>query len=142
MPPTSGRPRALDPLAGRGRITSRYGPRTHPITGEKNKEHEGVDWGAPTGTPVYAAVGGLVERVDTANDGKRDANGNAVVIRTTAGDRWLYLHLDSVSVGQGQSVTAGDQLGTVGTTGRSTGPHLHLQVYVDGKTVDPLSFFA
>lgn len=142
MPPTSGRPRALDPLAGRGRITSRYGPRTHPITGEKNKEHEGVDWGAPTGTPVYASVGGLVERVDVAGDGSRDANGNAVVIRTADGERWLYLHLDSVTVSAGERLDAGDQLGTVGNTGRSKGPHLHLQVYVGGKTVDPLTFFA
>lgn len=119
---------------GSYRVSSPYGPRVSPITG-KPVVHEGIDLAAPTGTPVYAVETGIVSRVDTDTS---KPNGLAVFVRGASGRLWCYLHMSVIDVELGQPVAAGKRLGAVGTTGASTGPHLHLQVYeVGGGTVDP-----
>lgn len=127
-------------------VRSSWGFRTHPVTGEVRKHHAGVDWGAPRGTEVRSVSSGAVVRVDQDGVGSGRFNGNAVWVRTRdpeIGTMLLaYLHLDKASVRAGEQVMAGDVLGTVGTTGRSSGPHLHLSLYVDGKDVDPVRTLA
>lgn len=118
------------------KIRSRFGPRTHPITGELHN-HSGIDLAYPEGTPVYASIGGRVEKVDVLHP----KNGNAVFIAGVDGRRWAYLHLAQALVAPGQTVARDQQLGTVGSTGSATGPHLHLQVSVGGVAVDPELLF-
>ena len=122
------RPRLHAPVQG-GRVTGRFGdPRaTH--------EHAGVDIALPAGTPVEATARGTVEFA-----GPRGAYGNLVIIRHDDGTTTSrYAHLrDIADLRAGQTVEAGDQLGTVGSTGRSTGPHLHFEVREAGQAVDPM----
>lgn len=120
-------------------ITSVFGPRVHPVTGHRH-EHTGIDIAAPTGTPVVSAMPGRVTRVDTEGQGRGVVNGNAVFVRSGP-LVWAYLHLSAVAVRVGQVVNAGQLLGRVGSTGRSTGPHLHLQLSLEGRPVDPLPLF-
>jgi murein DD-endopeptidase MepM/ murein hydrolase activator NlpD len=123
-------------------LSSRYGTRTDPHTGAI-KHHDGIDIPLPIGTPVIAVYDGIVARVDTAGtreDGTVKPNGNAVFLE--AGPwRFCYLHLDSFCVTKGQRVQRGEKLGEVGTTGKSTGPHLHFQVYFGGKVIDPMILY-
>ncbi len=117
------------------RVTSPYGPRIHPIRGLLSFHH-GVDLGAPRGTPVLAALGGTVTRVDRGHA----SNGNAVFLRDAEGRSWRYLHLDRIAggVSVGRVLATGAQLGTVGSTGSSTGPHLHFEIVgVDQVSIDP-----
>lgn len=100
-------------------ITSSYGSRIHPITG-KRKTHYGVDYGSPRGTPVYAVAEGTV--IVSSYD---DASGNKIAIKHRDGSSSWYLHLHKRGVGQGAHVNARQVIGQVGSTGRSTGPHLH-----------------
>ena len=121
-----------------GAKTSGFGPRFHPVL-KKMVNHTGVDWGAPTGTPVKAAAAGEI-----SVRGPGGAYGNVIYIDHPGGVQSRYAHLDTFADGLavGQSVRAGQLIGTVGTTGRSTGPHLHFEIRVDGVPVDPLSFGA
>ena len=114
-----------------GRFSSRFGIRIDPIE-HTRKGHNGLDIAAPTGTPVVAALGGTVERAGPAG-----TYGNLVVVRHPDGSETRYAHLSAISVKSGQRVEAGAPLGAVGTTGRSTGPHLHFEVRRDGRPVDP-----
>ncbi len=124
------------PVPGRARVTSGYGWRTDPLTGARSL-HEGIDLGVPVGTPVLAVAAGRVDLVQRDGVGPGRYNGNAVFLRTADGRLWAYLHLQGVAVRQGQTVRAGALLGWAGSSGRSTGPHLHLQVWeVDGLTLD------
>ena len=116
-----------------GVLTSRFGPRNHPILNEV-KLHAGVDWAAPIGTPVVAAFSGVV-----SGAGDAGGYGNLVRLRHANGTETRYAHLDTIDVAQGQRVQGGQQIGTVGTTGRSTGPHLHFELRENGAPVDPLS---
>lgn len=118
-----------------GTLTSAFGPRMHPIL-RQLRNHNGVDWAAPTGTPVHAAAAG---RVALAGDG--GGYGNVVYIDHEGGMQTRYAHLNAFAdLGRtGTQVQAGDLIGFVGTTGRSTGPHLHFEVWVNGTPVDPLS---
>jgi murein DD-endopeptidase MepM/ murein hydrolase activator NlpD len=129
------------PVTGRARVTSGYGWRTDPLTGVRSL-HEGIDLGVPKGTPTLAVAKGRVDLVQRAGVGPGVYNGNAVFLRTMDGRLWAYLHLHGVAVRQGQTVRAGALLGWAGSTGRSTGPHLHLQVWdVDGRTLDARRLF-
>lgn len=121
-------------------ISSPFGYRVNPVT-KLPQLHTGIDLPAPEGTPVVAARGGTVERVDRAGVGRGIVNGNAVIVKGAAGMRWAYLHLSRVAVAVGQMVAAGQILGAVGRTGRTTGAHLHLQVEVNGTPVDPVRCF-
>jgi len=115
----------------RGRISSLYGSRSSPFTGVR-QFHSGLDISASTGTPVRAAMPG---RVSTA--GWDDTFGNYVVISHHSGYRTLYGHLSVIRVKSGAYVGQGERIGDVGSTGVSTGPHLHFTVYKNGKTVNP-----
>jgi murein DD-endopeptidase MepM/ murein hydrolase activator NlpD len=123
----------VTPVAG-GVLTSRFGPRMHPIL-KKILLHAGVDWAAPTGTPVRAAFSGTIVFL-----GEKGGYGNFVRLSHADGRDTGYAHLSAFAKNAkiGQAVRAGDVIGFVGTTGRSTGPHLHFELYAGGTTVDPL----
>ncbi len=116
----------------KGRMTSGYGMRTHPIL-KVQKFHAGVDIAAPQGTPVYATAPGYVSQAQHKSAGAPE--GNNVVIAHPGGQATRYAHLDRFSPQalKGGPVKQGDLLGYVGTTGRSTGPHLHYGLH-DRKT--------
>ena len=117
----------------KGVLTSRFGPRNHPIL-KTVRLHAGVDWAAPTGTPVVAAFDGVVSYA-----GPGGGYGNLLKITHTGGIETRYAHLHKFVASQGQRVQAGETVGLVGTTGRSTGPHLHFELRRAGKPVDPLA---
>jgi murein DD-endopeptidase MepM/ murein hydrolase activator NlpD len=114
-----------------GYITSPYGYRPSPFTGVR-QFHSGLDIGSPMGTPVRAAMAGRISAV-----GYNETNGNYIVITHHSGYRTLYAHLSFVRVKSGTYVRTGDRIGDVGSTGQSTGPHLHFTVYKNGLTVNP-----
>lgn len=118
-------------------ITSRFGYRTHPIYGT-TKFHSGIDIGAAAGTNVIAADGGTVTTATIDDPGY----GNYVMIRHSGGRVTLYAHMSSLAVGLNQTVSQGQVIGYVGSTGAATGPHLHFEVFVNGGRVDPLSYFS
>lgn len=122
------------PIDG-GRITSGFGLRKHPILGY-NKMHKGMDFGAPVGTPIYAAGDGTVEEA-----GRKGAYGNYVRIRHNGRIKTAYAHLHKFAKGvkPGSRVEQGQVIAYVGTTGRSTGPHLHYEVLVNNAQVNPNS---
>ena len=122
-------------------ISSPYGWRIHPVQGTR-KFHDGIDIPLPVGTPIRACAPGRVIRIDRADSPRGKINGNAVHIEGQDGYRWAYLHLALPQCLVGQQVANGQQIALSGNTGRSTGPHLHLQVYApDGQTVDPTLLF-
>jgi peptidoglycan hydrolase-like protein with peptidoglycan-binding domain len=112
-------------------LGDRFGPRG-------DRFHGGLDLLAALGTPVAAAASGRVVFAGLAAGGW----GNLVVVASTRGVRTIYAHLESISVQRGQLVATGTRLGTVGTTGHATGPHLHFEVRVHGAAVDPLGALA
>ncbi len=116
--------------------TSGFGPRHHPIL-KQIRNHTGVDWAAPIGTPVFAAKAGKVKSA-----GVNGAYGNVISIDHGDGIETRYAHLNGFAkgVGKGTQVKTGDLIGYVGTTGRSTGPHLHFEVRLKGEPINPLSF--
>lgn len=117
-------------------ISSGFGWRVHPVTGER-RMHKGVDFAAPTGTPIFAAADGVVTEAGWTNGGY----GNIVELRHSDGSVTLYAHTSRVYVSKGQVVNRGQAIAEVGTTGRSTGPHLHFEVQPDGKNaVDPMDY--
>ncbi len=116
-------------------ISSSYGYRIHPITGE-NKLHSGMDIPAPMGSPVYSAESGTV-----LSSGWISGYGNAVVIMHDNGLSTLTGHMSSLNVQSGQRVSRGDVIGYCGSTGNSTGPHVHFEVRINGSTVDPINYF-
>lgn len=101
-------------------ITSSFGSRIHPVTGQR-KMHYGIDYGSPTGTPVYSVAAGVV-----TVSGYDQYSGNKIAIRHRDGSESWYMHLSVRGVGVGARVAARQCIGKVGSTGRSTGPHLHL----------------
>jgi murein DD-endopeptidase MepM/ murein hydrolase activator NlpD len=128
---------ALDPISFSypvsGRLTSKYGPRTDPFTG-RVRLHRGVDIGAPEGTPFHSATTGKVVFAGLLGD-----YGNTVIVEDPYGNRTLYGHAARVMVRAGDTVEAQQPLGVVGTTGRSTGPHLHFEAQIGGQAIDPES---
>jgi murein DD-endopeptidase MepM/ murein hydrolase activator NlpD len=116
------------------RVTSAFGYRVHPIFGSV-RLHTGVDLSATAGTPIRAAADGVV-----VTAGWMSGYGNTVVIDHGGGRATLYAHQSAMSVARGQQVSKGDVIGRVGCTGSCTGPHLHYEVRIDGKPVDPSPF--
>ncbi len=127
----------LRPIGDGYRISSGFGPRTHPITGKKGKMHTGVDFAAPQGTAIYAAESGVV-LVAQATSGY----GNTVIIDHGNGMWTLYGHIRNggIKVDAGQTVKRGQKIAEVGSTGNSTGPHLHFEVRMNEKPQNPMSY--
>ena len=124
---------------GYNTISSLAGGRIHPVTG-KPGNHAGIDIPAPSGTNIYAAKSGVVIHA-AKGTGSSWSYGNYVIVSHSDGTSTLYAHMSSRAVKQGQVVKQGDVVGYVGTTGRSTGNHLHFEVRVNGNRRDPLDYF-
>jgi murein DD-endopeptidase MepM/ murein hydrolase activator NlpD len=120
------------PLDG-ARLTSGFGPRRHPVLGF-SRRHEGLDFAAPTGTPVYAASDGVV-----TGAGAERGYGRTVRLRHSGGVETVYAHLSRIArdVRPGERVRQGEVIGQVGSTGLSTGPHLHYEIRMAGRAQDP-----
>lgn len=116
-----------------GRITSNFGARRHPVLGY-TRMHAGVDFGAPHGSPIYAVGDARV-----AYSGWHGGHGNYVKLDHGGGYATAYAHMSRIAVPDGARVHAGQVLGYVGSTGLSTGPHLHYELYQNGQVVNPLS---
>jgi murein DD-endopeptidase MepM/ murein hydrolase activator NlpD len=109
-------------------VTSRFGPRG-------GRQHSGLDLGASQGTPIKAAAGGKVKSASFEG-----GYGNLVVIEHPGGTETRYAHMARLGVRPGETVKAGQEVGTVGSTGRSSGPHLHFEVRLNGEARDPLRY--
>lgn len=121
------------PLEG-AQLTSGFGMRNHPVLGGR-RQHAGIDLAAPTGTPVYATADGVVSRADWYS-----SYGLYISVEHGASMQTRYAHLSRLAVAAGDPVKKGDLIGYVGSTGRSTGPHLHYEVRVDGLAVNPIPY--
>ena len=115
------------------RRTSGFGMREHPIF-HTQRAHLGVDYAAPTGTPVISVADGVV-----VESGFSGGFGNMVVVQHNARQSTVYAHLSKIAVRKGQTIKQGDNLGAVGATGWATGPHLHFEFRINGRHVDPLT---
>lgn len=122
------------PCPGYSRISSEFGWREAPIAGAGNN-HKGMDLAAPTGTPIYAAAAGTVTTARYSSSA-----GNWVVINHGNGLQTYYMHASALYVSEGQSVSKGQNIAAVGSTGQSTGPHLHFQVMQNGTPVNPRNY--
>lgn len=122
------------PIAGDADLTSTFGYRLDPFT-RSPALHSGIDFRGETGTPVHAAGAGVVTLAEYWG-----GYGNVVEIEHAGGVTSRYAHLSSIGVREGQRVRAGETVGRVGSTGRSTGPHLHYETRIDGEAVDPARF--
>lgn len=116
------------------RLSSDYGMRNHPVIGGR-RAHKGVDLAGPTGTPVYATADGLVETA-------KNFSSYGLYVRIEHGARLetRYAHMSRLAVAAGERVKKGDIIGYIGSTGRSTGPHLHYEVRIDGEAVNPIPY--
>lgn len=116
------------------RLSSDYGMRNHPVIGGR-RAHKGVDLAGPTGTPIYATADGLVETA-------KNFSSYGLYVRIEHGARLetRYAHMSRLAVAAGERVKKGDIIGYIGSTGRSTGPHLHYEVRIDGEAVNPIPY--
>lgn len=124
---------SLMPVEG-VRLTSDYGMRWHPVLGGR-REHKGVDLAGPVGTPVRATADGVVGRADWYS-----SYGLFIALEHGGDIETRYGHLSRLNVAAGQEVHKGDIIGYIGTTGRSTGPHLHYEVRIAGNAVNPIPY--
>lgn len=129
---------AIQPVANKNlkRMASGYGYRIHPIY-KVRKMHWGTDFSAPTGTPIYATGDGKVIKYKRSRAGY----GNHIIIDHGYGYETLYAHMSKVDVRRGQKVKRGDIIGYIGSSGRSTAPHLHYEVIKDGRKINPVNYF-
>ncbi len=125
-----------NPCPGYSRISSGFGPRKAPKAGASTY-HKGIDMAASMGTPIYAGESGTVTSASYSGSG-----GNMIVINHGNGIQTYYMHCSKMYVHAGQKVSRGENIGAVGSTGNSTGPHLHFQVMVNGTAVNPLNYLS
>ena len=123
------------PQTGSYKLSSSFGYRSDPVYG-RSAFHEGQDFASHKGNPVYATGDGIVEKVRYQYHGY----GNEIIIDHGYGYRTRYAHLQSTLVVEGERIHRGDRIGTVGNTGKSTGPHLHYEVLFKGRPIDPMNF--
>ncbi|MNN76846.1 Murein DD-endopeptidase MepM [compost metagenome] len=116
------------------RLTSNFGYRTDPFKGSA-AFHAGIDIAGKIGDPVYAAGAGKVITTD-----KDSSHGKYIVVEHPGGLQTWYLHLSSIDISTGDTVTKGESIGKLGNTGRSTGPHLHFEIVKQGKQINPLPY--
>lgn len=128
---------AIQPVANKDlkRMASGYGMRIDPIYGTR-RFHEGMDFSAPTGTDVYATGDGVVVKM-----GWQTGYGNTIVIDHGFGYQTLYAHLKDFRTKKGKKVVRGEVIGGVGSTGKSSGPHLHYEVHLKGNVVNPVNYY-
>ena len=128
---------AIQPVSNKDlkKTASGYGMRIDPIY-KTSKFHEGMDFSASTGTPIYATGNGTVTKA-----GWQSGYGRVVVINHGYGYETLYAHMNKIDVRKGQKVVRGEVIGEVGNTGKSTGPHLHYEVHVKGRVVNPVNYY-
>lgn len=126
-------PTYIKPING-GRLTSTFGGRKDPING-KRSSHSGTDWAVPKGTAVYASCGGVVTKASWGG-----SYGNVIYIKHPDGRETRYAHLSKILVSTGQSVKQGQKIALSGNTGRSTGPHLHFEIRINGSPVNALKY--
>ncbi|WP_461485695.1 M23 family metallopeptidase, partial [Pedobacter sp.] len=119
----------------KGRISSNYGHRENPFTGESIERHKGLDIKGKHGELVKTTASGTIKFAN-----RKGGYGNVVIVNHGNGYETYYGHLSKIAVKQGQKVVAGDIIGKIGSTGRSTGPHLHYEVHKNGKIVNPKSY--
>ncbi|HMO68273.1 MAG TPA: M23 family metallopeptidase [Novosphingobium sp.] len=124
---------SLMPVSGVN-LSSGFGMRIHPVLGSR-RAHNGVDLAAPTGTPIYAAADGTVSKVEWFS-----SYGLYVALEHGGEIQTRYGHMSRINVQPGQQVRKGDVIGFVGSTGRSTGPHLHYEVRIAGAPVNPIPY--
>lgn len=113
-----------------------FGMRVHPVT-RRRAMHEGVDMSGAVGTPIYATANGMVKEAN-----RRSGYGIQILLDHSFGYKTRYAHLSKLMVEAGQSVKRGDVIGLMGNTGRSTGPHLHYEVILQGKPVNPMAYLS
>jgi murein DD-endopeptidase MepM/ murein hydrolase activator NlpD len=123
-------------LPVQGRLTSEFGARLNPLTG-RPQFHKGIDIAAPAGTPFRAAASGTVVFAGVLN-----GYGNTVVVEHAGGERTIYGHASVILVKDGDAVQSEQPLGFVGSTGQSTGPHLHFETLMGGQQLDPKALLA
>jgi murein DD-endopeptidase MepM/ murein hydrolase activator NlpD len=129
---------AIQPVSNKdlNRVASGFGYRIDPVY-KTTKFHAGLDFSAPTGTPIYATADGTVSLSGNSGNGY----GNHVIINHGYGYETLYGHMVRVKARNGQAVKRGEVIGWVGSTGKSTGPHCHYEVHKNGNKIDPIYFF-
>ena len=129
---------SIQPVSNKqlNRIASGFGFRIDPIY-KIGKFHAGLDFSAPAGTPIYATGNGIVDESSYSSSGY----GNNVWINHSFGYRTHYAHMIKLNCKTGQKIKRGQVIGWVGSTGKSTGPHLHYEISYKGKKVDPVHFF-
>lgn len=115
-------------------LTSGFGMRNHPVTGGR-RAHKGIDLAGPTGTPIHAAADGIISRADWFS-----TYGLYVSIEHGGEIQTRYAHMSRLNVAKGQRVRKGDVIGFIGSTGRSTGPHLHYEVRISKRAVNPIPY--
>lgn len=118
------------------RISSHFGWRVHPVNGKRH-QHTGIDLPYPAGTPVYATADGVVDQIISNQAGL----GLAVIIKHPSGYESVYGHLSACAVRRGDTVLRGAMIGRVGSTGRSTGPHLHYAILLDNRPVNSAHYY-
>lgn len=116
------------------KLTSSYGMRVHPVMGGR-RAHKGIDLAGPVGTPIYATADGVVSKAEWFS-----SYGLYVSIEHGGALQTRYGHMSRLNVANGQRVRKGEVIGFIGSTGRSTGPHLHYEVRVNGEAVNPLPY--
>lgn len=129
---------AIQPVSNKEltRIASGFGHRIDPIY-KTTKMHAGIDFTAPQGTPIYATANGTIKTAGNTGNGY----GNHVIINHGYGYETLYGHMIRVKSRAGQTISRGEVIGWVGSTGKSTGPHCHYEVHKNGQKIDPVYFF-
>ena len=129
---------AIQPVSNRdlNRIASGFGMRIDPVYGTP-KMHKGMDFTAPQGTPIYATGNGIVKLAAFSESGY----GNHIIINHGYGYETLYGHMVRLKVRSGQRIKRGELIGWVGSTGKSTGPHCHYEVHINGVEINPVYFF-
>lgn len=129
---------SIQPVANKNlkRMASGWGYRMHPIYKTK-KFHYGMDFSAPTGTPIYATGNGKIKKIKYSRRGY----GKHIIIDHGYGYETLYAHMSKYNVSRGQKVKRGEIIGYVGSTGTSVAPHLHYEVYKDGRKVNPVQYY-
>ncbi len=128
---------AIQPISNKEltRLASGFGMRRHPILGI-SRMHEGLDFTAPRGTPIYASANGVVKTA-----GVHNGYGNTVIIDHQNGYETLYAHMSKINARSGATVKRGQVIGYVGSTGLSSGPHLHYEIKKDGVKINPITYF-